>query len=306
MTKRWSRTLVGAAAAAVIVVAGVAAYWLTHRAPAVRYVTEPVARGDVQTTITASGTINPVITVQVGTYVSGTIVSLTCDFNTRVHKGQLCAKIDPAPYQIIVDEDTADLDDGPGPTRQGPGQRGLHQAGQRPRGAAALGELRLARRRRLHLERLPPGARARRRRRGRHQAEGRRPEGRPDQSELHQHRLAGGWDGGDARHHRRPDRGGQPADPDPVPHRHRPDQDAGRHQRQRVRHRRRGAGHARQLHGGRVPKPHVPRGGGAGPPVADQRAERDHLRCRDLGRQPGPLAQAGDDGDSRRSSKRRP
>jgi HlyD family secretion protein len=47
--------------------------------------------------------------VQVGTYVSGTIISLTCDYNTRVHKGQLCAKIDPAPYQIIVDEDQAEL-----------------------------------------------------------------------------------------------------------------------------------------------------------------------------------------------------
>ena len=51
--------------------------------------------------------MNPVITVEVGTYVSGTITSLTCDYNTRVRKGQLCAKIDPAPYQIVVDEDQA-------------------------------------------------------------------------------------------------------------------------------------------------------------------------------------------------------
>jgi HlyD family secretion protein len=95
--------------AAAGIVLGGAAWWLTHRGPAVSYVTAPVTRGDVTTTITASGTVNPVVTVQVGTYVSGTIISLTCDFNTRVHKGQLCAKIDPAPYQIIVDEDQADL-----------------------------------------------------------------------------------------------------------------------------------------------------------------------------------------------------
>ena len=102
---RW--TWVAAAAALITVGGGV--YWLTHRAPAVRYVTAPVGRGDVVTTITASGTVNPVVTVQVGTYVSGTIQSLTCDYNTLVRKGQLCAKIDPSPYQVIVDEDQADL-----------------------------------------------------------------------------------------------------------------------------------------------------------------------------------------------------
>jgi HlyD family secretion protein len=95
--------------AAGVVALGGGAWWLTHRGPAVSYVTAPVTRGDVTTAITASGTVNPVVTVQVGTYVSGTIISLSCDFNTRVHKGQLCAKIDPAPYQIIVDEDQADL-----------------------------------------------------------------------------------------------------------------------------------------------------------------------------------------------------
>jgi HlyD family secretion protein len=92
-----------------VIAAGAAIWWLALRAPPVSYVTAPVTRGDVTTTISASGTVNPVITVEVGTYVSGTITSLTCDYNTRVHKGQLCAKIDPAPYQIVVDEDQADL-----------------------------------------------------------------------------------------------------------------------------------------------------------------------------------------------------
>jgi HlyD family secretion protein len=108
MIKRLTWRLAAAlVVAAVIVVGGV--YWFMHRAPAAAYATAPVTRGDVTTTITASGSVNPVVTVQVGTYVSGTIQALSCDYNTRVHKGQLCAKIDPQPYQVVVDEDQADL-----------------------------------------------------------------------------------------------------------------------------------------------------------------------------------------------------
>jgi len=109
MTKRRPWRLIALAAAVALIAAGAAAWWIALRPQPASYVTNPVTRGDVATTITASGTINPVITVQVGTYVSGTIVSLTCDYNTRVHKGQLCAKIDPSPYQIVVDEDAANL-----------------------------------------------------------------------------------------------------------------------------------------------------------------------------------------------------
>ena len=93
---------------AVIVVGGLG-WWLTHRAPPVTYLTAPVTRGDVATTITASGSVNPEVTVQVGAFVSGTIQSLSCDYNTRVRKGQLCASIDPKPYQVIVDQDVANL-----------------------------------------------------------------------------------------------------------------------------------------------------------------------------------------------------
>jgi HlyD family secretion protein len=83
--------------------------WRFNAQSPVEYATAPVTRGNVVTTIIASGTVNPVVTVEVGTYVSGTIQSLSCDYNTKVHKGQLCAKIDPKPYQVIVDEDQADL-----------------------------------------------------------------------------------------------------------------------------------------------------------------------------------------------------
>jgi len=106
---RWPWRVVALGCVVALVVASALVSWVLMRSAPTNYVTAPVTRGDVATTVAASGTINPVITVQVGTYVSGTIISLPCDYNTRVSKGQLCAKIDPAPYQIVVDQDAADL-----------------------------------------------------------------------------------------------------------------------------------------------------------------------------------------------------
>jgi len=97
-------------AVAAIVVGGAAVYWITSRARPTRYVTTAVTQGDVVTTVTASGSVNPVVVVMVGSYVSGTIATLSCDYNTRVRTGQLCAKIDPKPYQIVVDQAKAELD----------------------------------------------------------------------------------------------------------------------------------------------------------------------------------------------------
>lgn len=74
------------------------------------YETLPARRGSIAPYVVASGTVNPVTTIQVGTYVSGVIQSLSCDFNTRVRKGQVCAKIDPRPYQTLVNQDEAELE----------------------------------------------------------------------------------------------------------------------------------------------------------------------------------------------------
>jgi HlyD family secretion protein len=104
--RRWS-----SAAVVVIVVAAGITYWRkVSAAPPADYVTAEVTRGPVTPSVTASGTLNPVITVQVGSYVSGVIQSLFCDYNTTVKKGQLCARIDPRPFSIVVDQDQADLD----------------------------------------------------------------------------------------------------------------------------------------------------------------------------------------------------
>ncbi|WP_231753767.1 efflux RND transporter periplasmic adaptor subunit [Burkholderia savannae] len=90
--------------------AALLAWWLVaNRSEPVHYVTSPVTRGSIVRTVTATGTLNPVLTIIVGSYVSGVIQSQYCDFNTRVHKGQLCAKIDPRPYQAVVNQARADL-----------------------------------------------------------------------------------------------------------------------------------------------------------------------------------------------------
>ncbi len=98
------------AVVALLVAVGAAAAWLELRqAPTVRYATQPVTRGTVAKTVTATGTVNPILTIIVGSYVSGVIQSLSCDFNTPVKTGQVCAKIDPRPYQAVVDQATANL-----------------------------------------------------------------------------------------------------------------------------------------------------------------------------------------------------
>ena len=110
MAKLFSGTAKLASAAAAVALMSAAAWWYVHRqSKAVAYVTLSASRGEVAPHVTASGNINPVVTIQVGTYVSGVIKELHCDFNTQVKKGQLCAKIDPLPYQTVVDQAKANL-----------------------------------------------------------------------------------------------------------------------------------------------------------------------------------------------------
>lgn len=93
---------------ALLIAAGVA-WWTLGTADTVRYTTTPVTRGDVTRGVTATGTVNPELTIIVGTYVSGVIQQLFCDYNTQVKKGQVCARIDPRPYQALVDQNKANL-----------------------------------------------------------------------------------------------------------------------------------------------------------------------------------------------------
>jgi HlyD family secretion protein len=93
-----------------IVLAGVAVWiWGIGTNSDVQYITIPIARGTITLTVTATGTVNPELTIIVGSYVSGVIQSLSCDYNTEVKAGQVCAKIDPGPFQATLDQYSGQL-----------------------------------------------------------------------------------------------------------------------------------------------------------------------------------------------------
>ena len=81
----------------------------TKKAP--QYYTEKVQQGDIQDVVQATGTINAVTTVQVGSQVSGTIQTLSADFNSHVRKGQVIAQIDPSLFKGALLQAKADLAD---------------------------------------------------------------------------------------------------------------------------------------------------------------------------------------------------
>src|SRR5881275_1242824 len=82
---------------------------MNRKAPT-QYYTAKVDRGDIRQVVDATGTINAVTTVQVGSQVSGTIYKLNADFNSHVKKGQVIAEIDPSIFQGQVQQARADLE----------------------------------------------------------------------------------------------------------------------------------------------------------------------------------------------------
>src|SRR5712672_3662140 len=87
---------------------GLLAAFALNRGSQVQHFTAKVERGEINDVVEATGTINAVITVQVGSQVSGTIAKLNVDFNSRVHKGDIVALIDPALFQEALLQATAD------------------------------------------------------------------------------------------------------------------------------------------------------------------------------------------------------
>src|SRR6266403_2199224 len=94
----------------VAVLAGLFVVFGLNRSSQAQHFTAKVERGDIHDVVDATGTINAVITVQVGSQVSGTIAKLNVDFNSRVHKGEIVALIDPALFEGAVLQASADLD----------------------------------------------------------------------------------------------------------------------------------------------------------------------------------------------------
>jgi len=75
-----------------------------------RYRTVPVERGDIVKTVSANGTLNPVVLAMVGTQVSGVIIKLKADFNQRVEQGQVLAELDPALIKASLQQSLANLE----------------------------------------------------------------------------------------------------------------------------------------------------------------------------------------------------
>ena len=83
-------------------------YWQRQLVPkGDEYLSVTVDRGDIVKTVSANGTLNPVVLVNVGTQVSGTIKKLHADFNDRVKSGQVLAELDPALFKAAVDQSRA-------------------------------------------------------------------------------------------------------------------------------------------------------------------------------------------------------
>jgi len=87
-------------------------YWLHSRAGngEVGYRLAKVERGPIASVVAASGTLNAVTTVQVGSQISGQVKEIFADFNTPVESGQVIARIDPATFELRVNQARADLD----------------------------------------------------------------------------------------------------------------------------------------------------------------------------------------------------
>jgi HlyD family secretion protein len=92
-----------------VLTAGFAYYHSRQAIPRLAPVTASITRGNVVDTVDATGTVEALTTVQVGTQVSGTIQSLYADFNSKVRQGQVIAKLDPSLFQTQVDQAEATL-----------------------------------------------------------------------------------------------------------------------------------------------------------------------------------------------------
>src|SRR5262245_60294658 len=89
--------------------AGAGAYYYKRGGTEIQVNTSPISRGDVIDTVGATGTLQAVTTVQVGSQVSGNIAWLGADFNTIVKKGQVIAKLDPSLFDAQVQQAKASL-----------------------------------------------------------------------------------------------------------------------------------------------------------------------------------------------------
>ncbi len=92
-----------------IPIAGVVYYWESKQASKINYQTQTITHGKLVQMVTGSGQLNPVMTVQVGSQISGIIQKLFADFNSSVRKDDIIAQIDPATYQANLTQARGEL-----------------------------------------------------------------------------------------------------------------------------------------------------------------------------------------------------
>src|ERR1051325_1341424 len=107
LTKK-KHLIIGAAGLALLAAAGF--YFLGGNARAAQNLQAKVQRGNLRNTVTATGTLQAVTTVQVGSQASGTISALYADYNSVVKKGQVIAQLDPAVSKAQVEQARANLE----------------------------------------------------------------------------------------------------------------------------------------------------------------------------------------------------
>jgi len=87
-----------------LLVAAAGIYYFKSRKPEITYKTAKIERGTIVSTVSATGNLSAVTTIQVGTQVSGTIQKIYVDYNSRVRKGQTIAEIDPSLFNAAVEQ----------------------------------------------------------------------------------------------------------------------------------------------------------------------------------------------------------
>src|ERR1700685_444853 len=109
-----TRRLLATSLAALVVLLGAGfGVWrwrAAHKKPPVEFGTAAVDRGRIGARVTATGTLSALVTVQVGTQVSGTVQKLYVDWNSPVKKGQLIAKIDPQLFEASLQQAQANYE----------------------------------------------------------------------------------------------------------------------------------------------------------------------------------------------------
>lgn len=108
LMNRWSKSTWIVVAVLGVVAAGIA-FWWSSRSEPIKYVTAKIDRGAIVQRVMANGTLNPVILVNVGTQISGTVMKLHTDFNRPVKAGDLLAELDPAILEAKIRQTEANL-----------------------------------------------------------------------------------------------------------------------------------------------------------------------------------------------------